>query len=119
MMHEQIWNVLAENEESEIVDTEFVYILFRILLDPANLAPEEAAQLLEEYIDKYKPRDEQPSENISFPKDEPFEKWPLLDIVKHFRKLNENRIAYTKTGYLKPDRVVDVGEVREFNVFSF
>jgi hypothetical protein len=47
MMHEQIWNILSTDEEAEFIDTEFAYIIFRILLDPANLSHEETAQLLD------------------------------------------------------------------------
>ena len=47
MMHEQVWNLLADSEDAETIDTEQVYLVFRILLDPANLSPEEAAHLME------------------------------------------------------------------------
>jgi hypothetical protein len=47
MIHEQIWNMMAENSEAEIIDAEFAYIVLRILMDPANLSPEEAGELLQ------------------------------------------------------------------------
>jgi len=47
VIHEEVWKLLADNEEAEYVDTEFVYIFLRILLDPANLAPAETVKILQ------------------------------------------------------------------------
>lgn len=35
---------------------------------------------------------------------EEMEAWTLLDFVKEYRKLNENRLAYLNIGYLKPEK---------------
>jgi hypothetical protein len=47
VFHEQLWNLLAENEDDENINTEFVFVVLRILLDPANLSPEETASILQ------------------------------------------------------------------------
>ena len=47
MIHEQLWNLCAENIDSDTIDTEIVYIVLRILLDPAALPSNEVAKLLE------------------------------------------------------------------------
>ena len=36
--------------------------------------------------------------------------WSLTQLIAKFRKLNENRLAYTKTGYLKNDRAHELQE---------
>ena len=47
VIHEEVWKLLADNEETEYVDTEFVYIFFRILMDPANLSHSETVKILQ------------------------------------------------------------------------
>ncbi len=47
VIHEEVWKLLADNEETEYVDTEFVYIFFRILLDQANLSHSETVKILQ------------------------------------------------------------------------
>ena len=54
IMHEQIWMLLSHKTEIEYADAEYVYIVFRILLDPAQLPIEEISKILEDYIFKYK-----------------------------------------------------------------
>ena len=46
--------MFAENEDSERIDAEFVFIVMRILLDPANLPPRETSLILEPYIEHFK-----------------------------------------------------------------
>ena len=35
---------------------------------------------------------------------EEIEPWTILEFVKEYRKLNENRLAYLNIGYLKPEK---------------
>lgn len=47
MFHEQLWSLLVENDTDETINSEFVFVVLRILLDPANLPPEETAAILQ------------------------------------------------------------------------
>jgi len=104
VIHEEVWKLLADNEETEYVDTEFVYIFFRILLDPANLSHSETVKILQEYIEKYR-REHAPKETLQT---EQQENWQLLELVKNFKKLTENRLYYNRTGYFKPEKADEV-----------
>jgi len=113
VIHEEVWKLLADNEEAEYVDTEFVYIFLRILLDPANLAPAETVKILQEYIDKYR-RDAIIKEHGETElQDITIENWQLMELVKNFRKLTENRLYYNKTGYIKQEKAAEVAQKNE------
>ena len=46
-VHEQLWNTVCESETDEIVESERVYILLRILLDPADLPHLETGRIIQ------------------------------------------------------------------------
>jgi hypothetical protein len=111
IMHEQVWNILTHKMDTDTIDAEFVYILFRILLDPAQLPIEEISKILEDYIRKYRENQGITFDDVNgIEQDDDSESvtWTIPVLVKKFRKLNENRLAYTKIGYLKPEKVEEI-----------
>jgi len=121
LMHEQLWNHLSHKTDTEVIDAEFVYILFRILLDPAQLPIEEISKILEDYIRKYRESQGISFDEINNPQDSEngeIETWTIQILVKKFRKLNENRLAYTKIGYLKPEKFEEIKKQNEEFTFK-
>lgn len=47
VVHEEIWKLLAEDEEAEYIEGEFLYVALRIMLDPANLPPSKISKILQ------------------------------------------------------------------------
>lgn len=42
--------------------------------------------------------------NIKNLEEDDLQPWNLDQLVSNFKKMNENRLAYIRTGYLKPDK---------------
>jgi len=86
VMHEQLWNILSHKTDEELIDAEFVYILFRILLDPAQLPVDEISKILEDYIRKYRENQginlEDINQSQTNTEDAEAEHWDLETLVK-------------------------------------
>ena len=127
-MHEQVWMLLCGYKELELVDAEFVYIVFRLLMDPSNLSSEDTGENARELHSQYKETfesnelnevnnpepaaNQKPAESNAIAiytsdyvsKDLEMEAWSYKELVQQFRRISENRIAYTKIGYLKGEK---------------
>ena len=64
--HEQLWLILNNYSSSQnIVESELIYSIIRILMDPARISYLKTACLIKEYLEKFK-------KNISNEKSEGF-----------------------------------------------
>lgn len=117
LIHEQIWMLLTNQRDVEYVDAEFTYIVLRLLLDPASLGVGELAKMLDDYIQQYRealeedefvngelPKAKEDNQHSPSKDEEELQLWPSKELVKQFRKLNENRLAYTKIGYFSNEK---------------
>lgn len=50
IFHEQVWMIITSNPSETLASIEFVYTVFRILMDPANLSIKEISEILENYV---------------------------------------------------------------------
>ena len=90
---------MSMNSNQKYIETELIYSFLRILMDPSRLTNKLTAKLLEDYLNKFckNKREESILESIS----NNSKQWSLDDLVKNFKLLNENKLAYSKIGYLK------------------
>ena len=113
--------LLTNKRDIEFVDAEYTYIVMRLLLDPASLSVGELAKMLDDHIQQYrealeedelvngelpKMKVEQSNKNHQEGEEEgdELQLWPTKDLVRQFRKLNENRLAFTKIGYFAHEK---------------
>eukprot|EP01017_Pseudomicrothorax_dubius_P016654 TRINITY_DN1886_c0_g1_i2.p1 TRINITY_DN1886_c0_g1~~TRINITY_DN1886_c0_g1_i2.p1 ORF type:complete len:685 (-),score=193.71 TRINITY_DN1886_c0_g1_i2:1634-3688(-) len=107
LLHEQTWARLTNGRPmAPEVNVELVYAFFRVMLDPATLTLEELAYITDDYVRRFHEREEAEDEGHREEGhgEERMESWSTLQLVRHFRKVNENRLAYVKTGMHKPEK---------------
>jgi hypothetical protein len=121
VLHEQLWMLLADYKEVDHIDAEFAYIIFRLLLDPANLTLDESSKMLGDYIHQYKEAviqfqsgsqkfsSEDPSHNDQELEIQP---WPLKELIRQFRKLTEDRLVFLKIHHSKNAKDIQQGVQR-------
>ncbi len=127
-MHEQIWMIFADAENG--LEWNMLFALLRILFDPIRVSVEETAFLISEYQNKYSVSKAFKSKGWIFlnlypayknikeipfyqdgNEDDDIQPWSLTKLVKKFRKIMENRLHHTKTGYMRPAEVEDYMKV--------
>ena len=111
IFHEQIWRCLNKGSNNDTVNIELVYSFFRITLDPIRVPPSDVALILKQYIDKYNGNEE------SVQKTQDMRQWAIEELVNNFRQFNKTKLAYTKIGYLKPKKFIEIKE-RENHSFK-
>lgn len=106
IFHEQFWLLLSKKSPKKFIEIELLYSVLRILLDPIKIPIKITAQLIDQYLEKIETHFNNQSNY-----EEKIKLWTSEDIVKHFKKLNLNNIAYMKIGYLKPKKFDEFQEV--------
>ena len=110
VFHEQFWLLLSQHSMKKFLEIELLYSVLRILLDPIKLSPVATASLILQYLEKFSTGSED-TRNPIFSKEKASNIWSVEDLVKNFRKLALNNIAYMKIGYLKPKKFEELQAV--------
>ena len=119
VFHEQFWLLLSQHSMKKFLEIELLYSVLRILLDPIKLSPSATASLILQYLEKFSSGSED-TRNPIFSKEKASNIWSVEDLVKNFRKLALNNIAYMKIGYLKPKKFEELQAVLFFiKIFNF
>lgn len=106
LFHEQFWLLLSKKSYKKFIEIEMIYSILRILLDPIKIPIKVTTDLIDQYIAKFESFEE---EQINY--DQRVRIWSSEEIVKNFKKLNLNNIAYMRTGFLKPKKFEEFQQV--------